>query len=668
MIMNKHNELSSFKLMPVKTAPFFAVGILLCSQDTLFAAIMLAVSAVLIAIVGAFAKKLFPSALALFLGMACMTAYGVFVCEPVISSHGTTQTLVCTVNEIQDFSGYSLYKCSTHISSIGTKLTFYDSGEHNIGDIITADIMLSKGSGDLPAERMKMHGTLKNIRSTVRPDFSLARTLNDWRKTLEIKISKGIGGNGGILSEGMLFGDTSHFSSELRRSAKISGVMHFTAVSGMHFVIIMSVLLELLGAKHAWLRAGAAAACIPLAVMFFGCDASVLRAGIMMLLCSIGPLFCRKADSLNSLCMAVLLMTAFSPQVMLDIGFQMSVMGVFGVSVVGNRCVRLLNSALRKLPAVIKSFIGAIASSACAVICIAPISISAFGGISLLGALSTVVLSPVFAAALTVAVCFAVTGLGILIAPLGVLMNVAYYIIAFLGQFTGAWLSMDFNYAPVIAWLCATALTAALLIPRKLLSVGTFTAAAAAILNLTLCFFTANDRKMIDFISDGSSGAAVICNRSEATILICGDGARLGNKLSDCLLSHGIQSIELIAAYDLSAASCESLAEICALYPTDTISVSKPAATVLSAALHDTEITTEKIAHINANGVTIACAKTNDTECTADIVLYSGYKQTVPKHGGILPLYISSRQELLPRGGVNIYDTDFEIDLENYYG
>jgi len=302
------------------------------------------------------------------------------------------------------------------------------------------------------------------------------------------------------------------------------------------------------------------------------------------------------------------------------------------------------------------------------VICIAPISISAFGGISLLGALSTVVLSPVFAAALTVAVCFAVTGLGILIAPLGVLMNVAYYIIAFLGQFTGAWLSMDFNYAPVIAWLCATALTAALLIPRKLLSVGTFTAAAAAILNLTLCFFTANDRKMIDFISDGSSGAAVICNRSEATILICGDGARLGNKLSDCLLSHGIQSIELIAAYDLSAASCESLAEICALYPTDTISVSKPAATVLSAALHDTEITTEKIAHINANGVTIACAKTNDTECTADIVLYSGYKQTVPKHGGILPLYISSRQELLPRGGVNIYDTDFEIDLENYYG
>ncbi|MBQ9948519.1 MAG: hypothetical protein IJO91_09045, partial [Oscillospiraceae bacterium] len=78
--MNKHNELSSFKLLPVKTAPFFAVGILLCSQDTIFAAIMLAVSAAFIAIVGAFAKKLFPSALALFLGMACMTAYGVFVC------------------------------------------------------------------------------------------------------------------------------------------------------------------------------------------------------------------------------------------------------------------------------------------------------------------------------------------------------------------------------------------------------------------------------------------------------------------------------------------------------------------------------------------------------------------------------------------------------------
>lgn len=666
--MNKHNELSSFNLLPVRTAPFFAAGILLCSGDTLFSAIMLAVSAVLIAIVGAFAKKLFASALALFLGMACMTAYGIFVCEPVISTHGTTQTLVCTVNETQDFGGYSLYKCSTHISGISTELTFYGSGEHKTGDIITADIKLSKGSGNFPAERMKMHGTLQNIRSTVRPDFSLTRTLNDWRNALKQKISKGIGGNGGTLSEGMLFGDTSSFPSELRRAAQISGVMHFTAVSGMHFVIIMSVLLELIGARHAWLRAAAAAACIPLAVIFFGCDASVLRAGIMMLLCSIGPLFCRKSDSLNSLCMAVLLMTAFSPQVMLDIGFQMSVMGVFGVSVVGNRCCRLLNSALRRLPAVIKGFVGAVASSACAVICIAPISIAAFGGISLLGALSTVVLSPVFAAALTVAVCFAVTGLGILIAPLGVLMNAAYYIIAFFGQFTGAWLAMDSDSAPVIAWVCVIALTAALLIPKKLLSIGVFTAAAAAVLNITVCFYSAHSRKLIDFISDGSSGAAVICNKSEATILICGNGARLGDKLSDCLLSHGIQSIELIAAYDLSAAGCESLAEICALYPTETISVSKPAAPVLSAALQDTAITTERILQLNANGVTIACAKTNDTECTADIVLYSGYKQSVPKHGGILPLYISSRQELLPRGGVNIYDTDFEIDLENYYG
>ncbi len=656
---------SIFKLYPVRIAPFFALGIIFAAGGGAAAIFLIVLSALLCIALAFSCRKLLASAIALCLGMASICCYDHFVREPVLAAADTTQTLTCTVTDIREFEGYSLYCCNTTINGASTVISFFDSSEFAIGDVITADIELEKLTKTYEAERRYLSGTVKEIHSIVRPKFTLERALYDYRTSLCESIAANVSGDGRELVKGLIFGDTSGFSPELRQSAKISGVMHFTAVSGMHFVIIMTVLLELSGTKRPKLRALTAIAYIPLAVMFFGTEPTVLRAGIMLILHYCGGLFNRKAESLNSLCVAILVMTVFTPYVMLSAGFQMSVMGVFGVSVVGSRCNRLISLYTRRLPVFVRKIIESVVTSSCAVICIAPVSIYYFGGISLMGVFATVLLTPIFTLILTFAVFFAATGIDAALIPVSLLINAAYQLIMTLGSDPIFWLAMENKFSPLLAGVCVVGLCAGVMFPKKLLNKGMLTAVAAIAISLVLCITSTLARNKVDFVSDGASGAAVICKRNTATILICGSGADLSDDLSDCLMRNGITHIELIAASDLQPAGAQLISALHRLYTIESISTTEHAAEYILQSCPESNVTTQLVKEISVNGITFACAKAGDTECTADVVLYSGYKMSEPKYGAKLPLYVSSRQNILPENGINIYDTEFEISLEN---
>lgn len=659
------NNNSIFKLYPVRIAPFFALGILICANSGTMAAVIMIIAALLCVVTAVSFRKLLASALALLLGMISISCYNSLVKEPVLAASGTDQTLACTITEVRSYNGYSLYVCDTEINGAGTVISFFDDDTFICGDIITADISLERLPRAYEANRQYLSGSLKRVHSIEKADFSLSRVLSDYRSKLCSDITDHIHGEGAQLVKGLVFGDTSGFSPELRQAAKISGVMHFTAVSGMHFVIIMTVLLELSGTKRPKLRAITAISYIPLAVLFFGAEPTVLRAGIMLVLHYCGGLFNRKSESLNSLCVAVLIMTAFSPYVMLDTGFQMSVLGVLGVSVIGSRCNHLLRQYTARVPLIIRKLIEAIVTSACAVICIAPISIACFGGVSLMGVFATVLLTPVFTLIIVFAVFFAATGIEAALIPLNLLINFTLHLITALGSSSAFWLATDFQLAPVLAAICAVALAAAVILPKKLLSKGMAISVAAAAVSLVMCAISAQTRNRADFVSDGTSGAAVICQQSAATILISGSGAELSDSLCDCLLRNGITRIKLIAASELQPAGARTIAALSRIYPTELISTTEHAAEYILQSSPESVVTTQLVREIDIKGLTFASAKAGDTECKADVVLYSGYKRTAPQYGARLPLYVSSRQNILPDGGINIYDTEFQISLEN---
>ncbi len=657
--------LAVLKLPPVRIAPFFAAGIILCAAVDQPWLLML--SAVIAAVaVFLLYRKAFISAVALLLGMLSITCYITLICEPILASDGTTQILTCRITDVQDYGGYAYYRCDTEINGRVTGLTFYSGNYLRVGDIVTAEVSFKENDSPVAlARKILLSGTVKRIIDREKPEFDLSRMLFEYRRNLSNDIASFIDHDDtSALSRGMLFGDTGSFSAGLRHAAQVSGIMHFTAVSGSHFVIIMTVMLGFISEKRKKLRAVISAIIIPLAVMFYGAEPSVLRAGIMLFLCNCSALFGRRAETLNSLCVAVLIMTAFTPYVMLDVGFQMSVMGVLGVSVLGKYAVKAASPLLRRTPWAIKAMINAIIVSSCATICIAPISAEVFGGVSLIGAFTTLVLTPVFTMAMAFAIFYALTGFTTALASLALLMKACCQIIKLFGSQSRLWLVMDFEYAGALALCSLIVLTVAVLFPKHVLKQGTFVFGVTAVLAFGLSFGSSLNRRKVDFVSSGKSGAAVVCIKDEARVLISGSGDNIDIPLADCLLENGIYKLRYIVAPQLEDSGVSEMSDLYKLYPVDNITFADEyCVESLSKKCPGLTITVDDMNELEVDGISISCAKAGDTDNNADIVMYYGYKMSEPKYGAALPLYVSSRQNIIPENGINIFDTDLEIKL-----
>lgn len=651
------------KLLPVRTALFFVAGMLLCAEGGARAIVVTVVSALFAAVSFRVCRKAVVSAVALFVGALIMTCYVAMWVQPILSCDKTVQELTFTVTSEYENGGYNVYTCSTSVAGRPTSIRVYYGDYFNVGDVFVAQCKLSRidyGTSH-SVRKVLLNGSIEELHSVRTPQFSLRRSIAEFRQGLSDEISAYIDGDVGALAQGLLFGETGGFSLQLRHAAKVAGVMHFTAVSGSHFVIIMSVLLEVFGDRKK-LRAAFSALCIPLAVLFFGEEPSVIRAGIMLFLCNCGPLFARKSESVNSLCVAVILMTAFTPYVVLDIGFQMSVLGVFGVSVLGNECSRLLMGSIH-IPRPLRGTVRALIISACAVVCVAPISVGVFGGVSLVGVFATVLLTPIFSLALTFAIMFAVSGITPLIVPISLLMRAAHYIIMFCGSNSRLWLVMDFTGAELLALLSMLLLTVAVVYPFDFGERGLALFAATVIAAASLSAVSAEARRKVEFVSDGNGAAAIVCMKDEAMVYLCGDSAPI-SRIADILLENGIYHLRLVAVDELSTAGAVKLGGLHELYPIERIS-SAAHNEILREQCRGAEITPVAVQALEVDGITLSHAKAGDTECVADIVIYTGYKMSEPEYGArLLALYASSRQNILPDGAVNIYDTNTELSLE----
>lgn len=148
---------------------------------------------------------------------------------------------------------------------------------------------------------------------------------------------------------GLLLGDKSGMSDALRADLRDSGVSHIMAVSGMHLAVICQGLLFVLQKLRVGRRAssiiGAAAVCLMMAVTGF--SASIMRAGVMYLILLGGRLIFARADSLNSLGAAALILLAFNPFVIGDLSFQLSVSATLGILLL---CPRLYGWMENRLP------------------------------------------------------------------------------------------------------------------------------------------------------------------------------------------------------------------------------------------------------------------------------------------------------------------------------
>lgn len=141
----------------------------------------------------------------------------------------------------------------------------------------------------------------------------------------------------------MTLGDRNMLSPELRETYSVSGASHVLALSGLHIGIIYFILSLILvrGSRPTVMQAVVLAAVWGYVVMA-GMPLSAVRSAIMFTAFSFTALLGRQRVSLNTLALSALLILAFSPQSLWDVGLQMSLLAVAGIIVFQGRLYRLL--------------------------------------------------------------------------------------------------------------------------------------------------------------------------------------------------------------------------------------------------------------------------------------------------------------------------------------
>ena len=221
---------------------------------------------------------------------------------------------------------------------------------------------------------------------------TLRSVIRNWRETMTRRIRARMGEETGAMLTGMLFGDKSGMSRESRMALYRMGIGHILVVSGLHF----DLLAYLAGFALKKLKIGRktefALMCV-LCVLFVLCAGetiSVKRACIMILIRQSGRIFYRKADTLNSLSIAMLLLGLENPFVIHSASFWLSFTATFGIAVLAPHMTEMLPQET-----LLQTAIADFCSCCWCFLAVLPVSVLYFREISFLSPVSNTLLVPV---------------------------------------------------------------------------------------------------------------------------------------------------------------------------------------------------------------------------------------------------------------------------------
>lgn len=383
--------------------------------------------------------------------------------------------------------------------------------------------------------------------------------LYEIRKTVTNRIIDGLPNDYGGVGIGMLTGDKSYISDETMDYIKGAGVAPVFAVSGMHLSVwvmgLYAVLEELKVRKKINSSIGIGFTLFFMAVT--GLTPSVCRAGIMLIMILIGNLFHRKADPINSLGFAALLLGIINPLITADIGFLLSFSSTLGIIAVNPLLEKHVVSKIKDniWGKIAKSVLRLFFVSACATFASLGFVIVFISYISVYSIISNMLIG--YAAALCMLTC----GLTVLFYPFGSLRAVfslesgliARYIIAVIKFISGlpfATVRTDNEYWVYGAIVFYTLIIGAVLIFNnrrafKISSVGL----AAVILTCCLLYHFDYDGYNFLRVLDTDGCVAAVLSDGEHNVVICSDGdyKYLSDSVSDALMGSDGETDLMIA-------------------------------------------------------------------------------------------------------------------------
>jgi len=169
------------------------------------------------------------------------------------------------------------------------------------------------------------------------------------------------------LLRGMLLGDESGLNWLAQQNFRQSGTSHIFSVSGLHMSLLAWSVFRLLQALKCPRRFSAllAGAFVVFFMALTGFSAPCARAGVMMLILLAGELFSRRADSLNSLGLAALVLMLVSPLSAGQLGLQLSFGATLGMVLFQARFAAPLKKRCAPLPKVPRRITAYLIEAAC---------------------------------------------------------------------------------------------------------------------------------------------------------------------------------------------------------------------------------------------------------------------------------------------------------------
>ena len=148
--------------------------------------------------------------------------------------------------------------------------------------------------------------------------------------------NNGLSGNNYAVAAAILLGYDDFMESDLKQDYIMAGAMHILCVSGLHVGIIYLVINFLLGfLSNNKLNNIIKAILLLFSVWAYatitGLSPSVQRASLMLTVFILGTVLNRNRDTYNTLAISALLLLIINPQLIFNVGFQLSYAAVLGI-------------------------------------------------------------------------------------------------------------------------------------------------------------------------------------------------------------------------------------------------------------------------------------------------------------------------------------------------
>ncbi len=203
--------------------------------------------------------------------------------------------------------------------------------------------------------------------------------------------------------EGIILGDKGAVGQDIKDKLRITGLSHIIAVSGMHVVILSSIIMSFLLFLGLWRRQAFYVAVIFICtyVVLVGLPSSGIRAGIMGVIYLSGQALGRQTTGSRVIVLAASLMLLFNPLLLFyDVGFQLSFLAVFALiyfePILRNFIKFLISEFLKiKIEKKYESALMILTATISAQIFTLPIIIYNFGNISFVSPITNILILPI---------------------------------------------------------------------------------------------------------------------------------------------------------------------------------------------------------------------------------------------------------------------------------